>query len=222
MTLFDDLKAHCADDWEAYTRHEFVRRLGDGTLPEACFRHYLMQDYLFLIQFSRCYALAAYKAETLEEMRHATEAQNALINVELDLHLEYCASWGIDPTEIEMLSPEPANKAYTDYVMACGEAEGTLALRCALAPCVLGYGEIGSWLDQSPDTARDGNPYASWIAMYAGEEYQSMARGAVAHLDQLAARDGDTMDIDRLRDIFREATRLEVGFWDMGMHPPSG
>jgi thiaminase/transcriptional activator TenA len=66
-SLFARLRAAAADDWEAYTGHEFVRRLADGSLPEECFRHYLIQDYLFLIHFARAYALAAYKSETLNK-----------------------------------------------------------------------------------------------------------------------------------------------------------
>ena len=38
---------------EKYTGHAFVRQLAAGTLPERCFRHYLIQDYLFLIHFAR-------------------------------------------------------------------------------------------------------------------------------------------------------------------------
>ncbi len=52
-SLFARLKAACADDWQAYAGHAFVKRLADGTLPEACFRHYLGQDYLFLIHLAR-------------------------------------------------------------------------------------------------------------------------------------------------------------------------
>ena len=55
----------------SYVEHPFVQGLGDGTLPEAAFRHYLVQDYLFLIQFARAYGLAAYKADTLAEIRAA-------------------------------------------------------------------------------------------------------------------------------------------------------
>ena len=51
--LFDQLKANCTHDWAAYVEHDFVRQLGAGTLPEAAFRQYLIQDYLFLIQFAR-------------------------------------------------------------------------------------------------------------------------------------------------------------------------
>ena len=49
MSFFDQLKQSCAQDWQAYTQHEFVRQLGAGTLPAESFRHYLKQDYLFLI-----------------------------------------------------------------------------------------------------------------------------------------------------------------------------
>ena len=58
--MFAALRAAAGDDWRDYVEHPFVQGLGDGTLPEAAFRHYLVQDYLFLIQFARAYGLAAY------------------------------------------------------------------------------------------------------------------------------------------------------------------
>ena len=75
--LFARLKDACADEWSAYQRHSFVRRLGEGTLPEECFRHYLGQDYLFLIQFARAYGLAVYKSESLEDMRQSAAGMAA-------------------------------------------------------------------------------------------------------------------------------------------------
>ncbi|NLB12798.1 MAG: thiaminase II, partial [Gammaproteobacteria bacterium] len=69
MSLFARLKTAAADDWNAYIDHAFVRGLGDGSLPLASFQRYLVQDYLFLIQFARAHALAAYKSRTLADMR---------------------------------------------------------------------------------------------------------------------------------------------------------
>ncbi|MGU3497162.1 thiaminase II, partial [Xanthobacteraceae bacterium A53D] len=51
MDIFTRLKASASTDWQSYVDHDFVRQLGAGTLPEAAFRAYLVQDYLFLIQF---------------------------------------------------------------------------------------------------------------------------------------------------------------------------
>ena len=53
MSFFERLKAEAPGEWRAYTEHPFTNGMADGSLPEAAFRHYLMQDYLFLIEFAR-------------------------------------------------------------------------------------------------------------------------------------------------------------------------
>ena len=68
-SFFAALRDAAGADWRRYVEHLFVRGLADGTLPEAAFRHYLAQDYLFLIDFARAYGLAAYKAAGLDEIR---------------------------------------------------------------------------------------------------------------------------------------------------------
>jgi thiaminase len=35
--------------WREHTEHAFVARLADGTLQIESFKHYLIQDYLFLV-----------------------------------------------------------------------------------------------------------------------------------------------------------------------------
>lgn len=36
--------------WHEYTHHEFVERMGDGTLPPETFKYYMIQDYLYLVR----------------------------------------------------------------------------------------------------------------------------------------------------------------------------
>lgn len=216
--LFAQLKNGCEKEWEEYCQHEFVTGIGNGTLPEECFRHYLMQDYLFLIHFSRAWALAVYKSETLADMRAAAATLDAHLNFEMELHISYCAKWGIAEEELLSLDESAANMAYTRYVLERGLAGDILDLHVALAPCVIGYAEICTRLIKNPATQLEGNPYKEWIEMYAGEEYQDIARGAAAHLDSLAA---SRMGRDRLQSLqktFKQATALEIGFWEMGLH----
>ena len=52
MSFFERLKTGAFAEWRAYTEHPFTAGLADGTLPEVAFRHYLVQDYLFLIEFA--------------------------------------------------------------------------------------------------------------------------------------------------------------------------
>jgi len=218
-SLFARLREAAVGDWQAYTRHEFVRRLGDGSLPDACFRHYLIQDYLFLIQFARAYALAAYKSETLADIRAAVRSVAAIVDTETSLHVKYCAGWGLDEDALANAPEATATMAYTRYVLEKGNSGDVLDLFVALAPCIVGYAEIGGALRADPDTLVDGNPYAEWIEMYAGAEYQEVAAGAVSQLDRLDRVRSGPGRFDALVRTFRQATRLEAAFWDMGLAP---
>ena len=216
MSYFDELKAGCPDEWQAYVTHPFVQGIGDGTLPQEKFKHYLIQDYLFLIHFARAYALAVYKADNLADMRAAAATVQGLLDVEMSLHVQYCADWGI--SEAEMLAtPEAApNMAYTRFVLEAGMAGDALDLAVALAPCVIGYGEIGERLAADPATLRENNPYADWIAMYSGEDYQAVTQGTLENLEKLARARLTETRAQQMKNTFRQATKLEVGFWDMG------
>ena len=215
--LFDRLKAACAAEWEAYIRHDFVRRLGAATLEEAAFRHYLQQDYLFLIHFARAYALAGYKADTLEDLRTAASTMAALVDTEMSLHVAYCGNWGLSEAAMAAVPEDRPTIAYTRFVLERGMAGDLLDLHAALAPCIAGYAEIGRWLAEDAGTVRDDNPYAAWIDMYAGSEYQDVADAAVKGLDRLMARRGGEGRFDSLADTFRTATVLEADFWQMGL-----
>ena len=132
-----------AGAWDDYVRHPFVQGLGDGTLPRPGFLRYLVQDYRFLIHFSRAWALGAAKAETLAEMRACIATVDALVNQEMPLHIGICAEAGISPEALEAAPEAPQNLAYTRYVLEAGYSGDFLDLLAALAPCVLRYGEIG-------------------------------------------------------------------------------
>lgn len=211
------LKSACGRHWADYIHHPFVAGLGRGTLPEAAFRHYLVQDYLFLLHFARAHALAVAKSDDLADMRYAARGISAILDVEIDLHIAYCRGWGLSEAEMAATPEDQATVAYTRFVMDRGLAGDLLDLHVALAPCVLGYGEIGAVLASAPDTLRQGNPYEPWIAMYAGDEYQALARGHADFLEDLARRRGGMARLAPLSAVFTTATRLEIGFWQMGL-----
>jgi thiaminase (transcriptional activator TenA) len=207
-----------ARDWEAYVRHPFVAGLGDGTLPRQAFLAYLVQDYLFLVHFARAWALAVVKADTLAEMRAAAATVDALVNHEMQLHVRSCAEAGIPEAELAEAEEAPENMAYTRYVLEAGFSGDLLDLLAALAPCVLGYGEIGARLARGASS----DAYSGWIGTYGGGEYQALCRDVGALIDgALARRLGPDLAATprwgRLCGRFSDATRLEVGFWDMGM-----
>lgn len=216
MDIFDRLKAAATADWNSYVDHAFVRQMAAGTLPQAAFQTYLVQDYLFLIQFARAWALAAYKSRTPADIR-AAQAGLAAILDETDLHVRLCARWGLSQEDIESAPEHQATVAYTRFVLDCGAAGDLLELHVALAPCVIGYAEIGRNLTPDGVAALGSHPYREWIGEYAGEVYQGVAAAARKHLDELAARSMTERRFEELVAVFAKASRLEADFWQMGL-----
>ena len=214
---FDDLKKSCQAEWQAYIQHSFVQQLGNGSLAPEAFQHYLKQDYLFLIQFARAFALAAYKSPTLSDLRQAKEGLQAIVDVELDLHVSYCKEWGISEQELADLPEARATLAYTRYVLDTGNRGDLLDLHVALSPCMVGYGEIANWLNSRAETIRgENNPYDAWIAMYESDEFQEAMRAEISWLNERLA-DVSPARFKELTRIFSDATRLEIDFWEMGL-----
>jgi thiaminase/transcriptional activator TenA len=219
--LFPRLVAASDRDWSAYIRHPFVLLLANGELPEACFRRYLVQDYLFLIHFARAWGLAIYKSDSLGEMRRAQRLVAATHDVEIGLHIDYCRGWGLSEAAMAGEPEALETVAYTRFVLDRGLAGDRLDLEVALAPCVIGYAVIAAERVADPATRFEGNPYREWLEMYAGPDYQELAREAATALDEQFARRGGEGRFSSLAGTFGAASRLEADFWQMGLEAQS-
>lgn len=217
------LRDQARPDWQAYTGHAFVTQLGQGILDKHAFIHYLIQDYVFLKHFARAWGLALVKAQTMGEMKFTARTLDTLVNHEMQLHIGICAEHGIGESVLFNTQEELENLAYTRYVLDSGLQGDFLDMLAALAPCVLGYGEIGIRLKRE---GSPGNPYQDWIDIYCGKEYQNFCGQVGELIEQATVRrlGEDYQNNPRwaaLSQRFNTATRLEVGFWDMGLRGAS-
>jgi len=217
--IFNLLRENHKDNWLLYTKHEFINKLSNDTLKEEKFLNYLIQDYLFLIQFSKAWSLAILKSDNLEEMKIAASTVNDLINFEMELHITLCANYGISISDLENADEENANIAYTRYVLELGYSGDFLDLLSSLAPCVLGYGEIGlNCQNSNPKTLM----YKKWIETYSSIEYQNVCENVSGLIDKafllrLGTNFENTYKWKKVNQIFKKATLLEVDFWNMAI-----
>lgn len=219
MAFIDSLISDNRAEWTAYIEHDFVTQLGTGSLPLAAFQDYLVQDYLFLIQFARANALAAYKSRSLTDLNLAHASLGSIL-AETELHIQLTERWGISRSELEASPEKNGTVAYTRYVLDVGASGDLLDLAIALAPCTIGYAVIGSRLAPSLENAED-HPYREWIATYAGTDFQDAARAASAHADVLAERALTDARRAELSTIFRTAVNLETDFWQQALDAPT-
>ena len=207
-----ELRGAAESIWQAQHEHPFVRGIGDGSLDPERFRHYVRQDYLFLIEYGRLLALACARAPRLEVQERFADLAQATLRTEMDLHRAYAAEWGIAREELEAERPAPATRAYTDFLLRTATLGDFAELVAALLPCMWGYSEVGRTL------AGRGRPanelYARWIDMYAGDEFAELA-GWCREICDAAAADVGGAGRERMREAFLASSRHELALWEM-------
>jgi thiaminase/transcriptional activator TenA len=208
--------------WTGYVEHDFVNQLGAGTLPREAFLHYMRQDYVYLIHYTRAWSMAVVKSKHIAEMRTFAEIGLALIDGEMQLHIETCARQGISQIELEATREEAENLAYTRFVTDAGLSGDLLDLLTALVPCALGYGEIGARLKAENPGDLSAHAYGDWINTYAADDYQSLCKAVAKVYERVALRTigPDSKSSPRwasLLNTHETASRLETAFWSMGL-----
>jgi thiaminase (transcriptional activator TenA) len=207
-TLFENVKTI----WDNQLKHPFVKGIGEGSLEEERFKVYILQDYVYLKEFSRVFAWAVVKSDSLESMSWYAAVLNLTLNTEMGLHREYAKRFGITYEELENTKMWPTNRAYTDFLVRTA-ADGDMAdLVAALLPCAWGYVYIGQHLAQKnpPSDQR----YVDWITQYASPEFADAADWLKQEMNRLSEFISEGKK-QRLVDLFVLSSRYELKFWDM-------
>ncbi|MFF2083790.1 TenA family protein [Nocardia sp. NPDC058176] len=199
---------------------EFLRLLGEGTLPLEVFRTYIEQDSLYLTGYSKALAILAAKSPDPQTAAFwATSSANAAA-VESAMHEQLLTGGALPPRQGE---PELSQTclAYVSYLIAAAATESYAVAAAAALPCFWIYAEVGRDLAESAAkviAADPAHPYAQWVTTYGAEEFQQSAATARALVDVAAESAGDR-EREAMEQAFVLATRYELLFWDTALHP---
>ena len=207
------LRQAAAPIWEECLRHPFVTGIGDGTLGVEKFQYFMLQDYLYLFDYARVFALGVVKARDPKLMRTFAENVNAILGGEMNIHRAYMERLGITEDQVFAVKPALDNTSYTHYMLAVAESGGPMEIVAAILACSWSYAEIGRALAKRPGAA-DHPFYGEWVRGYASENYAATNQALMALMDELA-KDATGAQFDRLEEILVNCSRYELGFWDM-------
>ncbi len=213
MNFAENIEAKAMPIREAILAHPFITGVGDGSLPVERFRHYVEQDYVYLIEYSRVLAVATARAPGLAAMGWFASLLDETLNTEMDLHRDYCANFGITREQLEATRPAPTTVAYTSFLLKTAYQGSFGELVASLLPCQWGYWEIGDHL------ARRGEPqnaplYCQWIQMYASQEFAALAQEMRALAGQVA-EDSGPLQLEAMDRAYLTSLRFEYQFWEM-------
>jgi thiaminase/transcriptional activator TenA len=196
--------------YRAILEHPFIRGLTEGSLPQAAFQYYVVQDALYLQDYARCLALAGAKAPVDAWCEMFAEHTKTALVVERSLHEAFFQGWGLSSEAVYRTAKAPTNLAYTSYLLRVAYDRPFEEVVGAVLPCYWIYWEVGKHLE------REGSPnplYQRWIETYASEAFASVVRQVLEVMDQVAA-DLPPGRRARVQQHFVTTSRYEWMFWD--------
>ncbi|RVW08341.1 TenA family transcriptional regulator [Prescottella agglutinans] len=199
---------------------EFLRRLGDGTLPLDVFRAYIEQDSLYLAEYAKALALLATKAPDPQTAAFWATSAAAAAVVETELHDGLLGS-GVLPERVGEPEHSQACLGYVSYLTATASTEPYPVAAAAVLPCFWIYAEVGRRLaaDAHDVLAADPtHPYAQWVTTYDDPAFHESTATARRLVDA-AAEAATAEQRDAMVRAFVVATRYEFMFWDTALNP---
>ena len=213
MTVSQRLREAARPIWDRCLTHPFVTGIGDGTLPVEKFQYFMLQDYLYLFDYARVFALGVVKARDAALMRPFAQNVDAILGGEMKIHRAYMARLGISEEQVLAVQPALDNLSYTHYMLSVAERGGPMEIVAAILACSWSYAEIGQALAGIPGAAE--HPfYGEWIRGYASEDYTAANQALIELTDRLTAGAAEA-ELAYLTGIFVNCSRYELGFWDM-------
>lgn len=209
MRLSEKLWRAHSDFATACLQHPFVQGIGDGSLPTACFAHYVGQDAFFLETFARAYSIAAAKAPSWEQLKELHQLASGVLS-ERQLHEGYAVEWGI---ALGATQASAATQRYTDFLIATAWSQEMGLTAVAMAPCMRLYAFLGQEL------VRNGLPehrYASWIRTYSSPDFEHLAQQLEQIVNQHAS------ESPRVASTYRYAMRCEYDFFQSAWETHQG
>lgn len=201
--------------WDAYNEHPFVLGIQNGTLERDKFRYYIMQDFLYLKDYAKTYAVGIAKAKSVETANLFAKYINVM-NGELDVHKGYMGKFAVTQEEIDAMKPALDNLSYTSYMVRVAYDESEVEVLAAVLSCAYSYEVIAKKIVANRPESVDDPFYGDWIRGYASDGYAAGNVILIETLDRLSAHYTEEQ-LRHLEDIFHRLLALRDGFLADGM-----
>ena len=218
MTFLEECIRDSLPVWAACLDTGFLKGVADGSLPEACFKGYIVDDSLYLREYSKVFAWGMLHSRDMAEIRNYYSLLSFVNESEDATRRYYLKRYHITDKEIQSLPLRPENQAYVDYMLSAAR-DGAGAAECMMAclPCMLSYSWIfGEMIRRFP--AVEQTPYWPFVSDYAGNRYDAVCRDWASFTEQ-ACRNLDPERQRRCREIFHACSVHELHFWEMSARP---
>lgn len=213
MNTVEKLLAATKDIWRQYNKHPFVLGIQNGDLDREKFRFYIVQDYVYLQDYAKTFAIGVAKVKS-HETSNLFAKYIEVMNGELNVHEGYLGRFGVTQEEIDNTPASLDNLSYTSYMLRVAYDEGEAEILAAILSCAYSYEVIAkNMVKNKPDCVND-RFYGEWVVNYISDRYSRDNKVLIDMLNKLTV-DYSEKQINHLIDIFTVCSRYELNFWEM-------
>lgn len=213
MKLSEKLYLSAKEIWDSYYEHPFIKGIGEGSLDINKFKYYMIQDYLYLLDYTKVFALGVIKSKDESNMKIFAELVHSTIGGEMNIHKTYMKRLKITEEDIKDAKQSLMNVSYTNYMLWVSQNGGLLNLAVAVLSCSWSYKMIADKVNEIPD-AINHEFYGEWIKGYVSKEYDEANNKIINMVDELGENCSED-EISNLINIFINCSRYEYEFWNM-------
>ena len=211
MSFTRDLYTDTQEIQSLIINHEFPMGIADGSLDFDCFKHFIEQDYYFLIEYSKILGLATIKSPDYETMSKFSILLEETLNNEMQLHISFSKKLGIEESTLKKIIPTTATSSYTNFLVKTGYECDFPEITSALLPCMATYAEIGTKLN-TIKLASISKAYKEWIEMYSSQEFQDLSDW-ITKLVNKTAENCTEYEKNKMKKVYIDSCRFELDFW---------
>lgn len=214
MTFTQDLYGATQDIWKQYFNHPFIKGIENGSLDIEKFKFYMIQDYLYLYDYAKLFAIGILKSDNNDDMKLFSSSLDSTLNTEMAIHRGYMERLGISEEDVSNTETSLINLSYTNYMLSIAQKGGQKEVIIALLSCAWTYAEIAKKINENNSSAKEHEFYGEWVSGYLDDSFQNIAQWFLTRVDQFGEYLSD-VEKTQLTNIFRNCCVYELKFWDM-------
>ncbi|MDI9490951.1 MAG: thiaminase II [Clostridiaceae bacterium] len=214
MKFTDVLYDRTKEIWQAYDQHPFIKGIEDGSLAIDKFQFYMIQDYIYLWDYSKLFAIGALKAEDPQIIASFAGSMDFILNGEMEIHRGFMSDLGISEQEVLEEKTSLINRSYTNYMLSVSQKGGYEEVVAALLSCAWTYADIATGIDKRNPDAKKHEFYGRWIKGYISEDFQESAEIYKNQINEFAENLSEARK-EYLIEVFYNCCLYELKFWDM-------
>lgn len=214
MKLIDKMTIATADIWTKYNQHPFVKGIEDGTLDRKKFKYYIIQDYLYLIEYAKVFGVGIAKSKSVKTAKLFASYVHLLTDGEMDIHRGYMGKFGVTEEELAEIPRALDNLSYTSYMLRIAYEEGEAEVLAAILSCAYSYEVIAHTIIKNNPDSLQHDFYGDWIRGYANDEYRAKNLELIETLEMLTAQYTEEQK-QHIVDIYVACSRYELAFWNL-------